>query len=334
MTRQAILLGVKLATSGLIGLLIAGWMQNLHPAFDSPSHFRLHLAGFLVLSCAILFATRCWKWGGLGVVVVLVSLALTLPYLPGTGTVAGMGTATGTGDNSAEAAGNQPPSEDDGRPDIIRLVQMNVRYNNAQFSKATDVIKAAKPDIALLQEITRTNEDLLEDLKPELPHQLYCHQRGAGSVAILSRFPFGSTSKRQCLWTLGFARAEIMLNGTAYDLASFHSRWPWPFSQSKQWQSLQPELEALKNPLILAGDFNAAPWSAIVQNTAQITGTKVAPDLLMTWGPPNAALRPIFGQLLPIDHVMISPQLTFLSRQILADGGSDHYPILTRIKLP
>ncbi|MEP5181532.1 MAG: endonuclease/exonuclease/phosphatase family protein [Rhizobiaceae bacterium] len=312
---------VKLATSGLILLLIAGWLQDLHPAFDSPSHFRLHLAGLLVLASAILLLARCWKWCGLGVVVVLVSVALTRPYLP---SIDG---------NGAAAAKIHSAAEDNAQPDIVRLVQMNVRYNNVRFAKAVEVIKAAKPDIALLQEITRTNEDLLDDLKPELPHQLYCHRQGVGSVAILSRHPFGSANKRQCLWRLGFARAEIVINGVAYDLASYHSRWPWPFSQTRQWRRVQPEFEALQNPLILAGDFNAAPWSAIVQNTARITNTRVAPGLLMTWGLPHAALRPIFSQLLPIDQVMISPQMSFLSRQILADGGSDHYPVLTRIKL-
>ena len=321
MSRQFFLDILKSSSAGLILLLILGWLQDLHPAFDSPSHFRLHFAALLLLVSILLLFVRCWKWTLTGLVVIAISIGLTLPYLPGVEVTSG------------QAQLNDDRNTTASETDILRLVQMNVRFNNLQFRKASAVIKAAKPDVVLLQEITRDNEKILEDLGQSLPHQLHCHRQDIESVAILSRFPFGAANRSDCLWALGFARAEILINGKAIDLASFHSRWPWPFSQARQLEALRGQFEALSHPVIFAGDFNSAPWSASVKQPAQITGTRIAPGLLMTWGSRFAAFRHYIGPVLPIDHILVSPQLTFLSRNLLDDGGSDHFPILTRIKI-
>ncbi|NKB51612.1 MAG: hypothetical protein GKR97_05215 [Rhizobiaceae bacterium] len=321
MSRQFIADTLKLCSAGLILLLISGWLQDFHPAFDSPSHFRLHFAALLAIVSILLLFVRGWIWTLAGLVIIAISVGLTHPYLPGVEV------------NSGQAQLSKSNDETGDQTNVLRLVQMNLRFINTQYRKAIKVISGAEPDIILLQEITRINEKLLEDFIHSHPHQVYCHRQGIGSVAILSRYPFSAANRNQCLWRLGFARAEVLINGRPFNLASLHSRWPWPFSQSRQLQALRGDMEALSHPAILAGDFNSAPWSAAVSKTANITGTKVAPGLLMSWGSPFAAFRQHIGPVLPIDHVLISPQLGFLSREILEDGGSDHFPILTRIKI-
>ena len=307
--------GLKILTAVMIFLLVLGWLQNIHPAFDGPSHFRLHLVGALLLTCVILLIFRCWAWFMAGLLASIVSLFLTLQYLPGFSGI------------SAQAATGSA------RVDELRVVQANIYYKNANTSRMSKVIAAARPDVILLQEVTRISEGILSDFATSHPHQVHCHREGIGSVAILSRFPLGGGQRQECLWTLGFARAEITVNGKTVDFASFHSRWPWPFSQPRQLAALGEEFDRLQHPLILAGDFNAAPWSSAVQLTAERTGTKVAPGLYATWNLQVAFLRRLLGPLLPIDHIMISSDLRYLSREVLADGGSDHYPVLTRIQL-
>ncbi len=300
---------------------MAGWLQNFHPAFDSPSHFRLHFAALLAVISILLLFVRGWQWTLVGLAVVAISIALTRPYLPGIEVTRGL------------AQLNEDKENTESQTNVLRVVQMNLRFTNTQFRKAAQVISAANPDIVLLQEITRVNEKFLEELLQSHPHQLHCQRMGVGSVAILSRFPFSEANRSECLWRLGFARAEVLINGKPFNLASLHSHWPWPFSQSRQFQALREQLETLSHPAILAGDFNSAPWSAAVSKTEKITGTKNAPGLLMTWGSPLAAFRTYIGPVLPIDHILISPQLGFMSRELLGDGGSDHFPILTRIKI-
>ena len=300
----------------MIFLLVFGWLQNVHPAFDGPSHFRLHLVGALLLTCLILLACRLWAWFIAGLLASIVSLFLTLQYLPG---ISGISAQAATGST-------QTTSE-------LRVVQANIYYQNTNTSRMAKVIAAARPDVILLQEVTRISEGILDDFAASHPHQVHCHRKGIGSVAILSRFPLGSGERQKCLWTLGFARAEIMVDGRTVDFASLHSRWPWPFSQPRQLAALQDEFSQLQHPMILAGDFNAAPWSSAVQNTVEQTGTKIAPGLYFTWNMHLGLLRRLFGPILPIDHIMVSPEMTYLSREVLEDGGADHYPVLTRIQL-
>lgn len=321
MNRDFFLSGLKLAAAGMIMLLISGWLQHVHPAFDTPSHFRLHLVATLVLSCVILLAFRCWAWVMAGLLVVAVSVGLTLPYLPG---------LAGT---SVQAGLNQQIKNEPTKTNILRVVQANVRFNNSQTHKISKVIAAAKPDIILLQEITRISEGVLGDFEQSHPHQIHCHHSDIGSVAILSRFPLGDPKRSRCLWRLGFARTQIAIDGRMFEFASFHSRWPWPFSQPRQVAALKTEFEALQHPVIVAGDFNSAPWSAIVRKVANMTNTKTASGLYLTWSLPVDLFRKFIGPILPIDQIMISPKLDYLSREVLEDGGSDHYPVLTRINL-
>jgi endonuclease/exonuclease/phosphatase (EEP) superfamily protein YafD len=304
----------KLAAAGLMALLIAGWMQYIHPAFDGPTHFRLHFCGFLLIVSVLQLMQGRWKWALSGLGVIAVSLALTAPYLPGFGI-------------------NKPGGSHSDDATLLRVVQMNVRYDNQNTDIAVKILNNARPDILLLQEVTTENSDLLRAFSDSHPHQLYCFKAHVGSVAIISRFPFVSPENNLCLEYVGFARAQIRVGDRILNLASIHSRWPWPRSQPRQLAALRPQMRKLNSPLVLAGDFNSAPWSAAVQNVARLTGTTVTPGLVFTYGTWFDLIRSTIGAVLPIDQIMVSPKIEFLSRQVLADGGSDHFPVLSELVL-
>ena len=124
----------------------------------------------------------------------------------------------------------------------------------------------------------------------------------------------------------------MQLGDRVLSLATFHSRWPYPASQPRQMQALKGDFEGLTHPLVLAGDFNSAPWSAAVQRAARWTKTKVAEGVLMTWGSRVSLIRDLVGPSLPIDQIMYSSELVLQERLVLEDVGSDHYPILSRFK--
>ena len=52
----------------------------------------------------------------------------------------------------------------------------------------------------------------------------------------------------------------------------------------------------------------------------------------MTWGSRFALIRDLIGPSLPIDQILISSELEILERVVMKDVGSDHYPILPRLK--
>lgn len=305
----------KLAFLGLAGALVASWLQELHPAFDSPTHFRPYFCAALLVICLALVYARAWTWVASGVLVIGTSLVLTQPYL---------GLADQSGVMDRQQTGT----------DTLRVVQMNMRYNNNQPERAGQVIADAQPDIVILQEVTTGNDIVLRSLAGELPNQVSCYTPYVASVAILSRFPFSSAGNNNCFKYLGFARAGIVVNGRELNIASFHSRWPWPFSQPRQVKELRREFEGLEHPLILAGDFNSAPWSAIVQKVARYSRSRLPEKMLLTWTTKFSFVKKTIGPLLPIDHIMVSPDLMIDARSTLPDGGSDHLPVLSLVKLP
>ncbi|MCC0030309.1 MAG: endonuclease/exonuclease/phosphatase family protein [Brucellaceae bacterium] len=83
---------------------------------------------------------------------------------------------------------------------------------------------------------------------------------------------------------------------------------------------------------VIAGDFNAAPWSAAMRSIADASGATVSPGA--TWlgfGLPQA-LRPLAG--LPIDHVLVKGAAPLEKPWRLGDAGSDHLPVMLRFAVP
>lgn len=308
---------IKLGAFGLMGLLATSWFQEVHPAFDTPSHFRLHFAAALLGASLLLLLTGAWRWMLAGLAVIAVTAYLTQPYLPGFNAF------------SIRAAEAVPQAQ----ADDLSVLQLNIRFNNRTVERTTKLVLATQPDVILFQEITRNNEAVLDQLQQAYPHQWHCHRRGVGSVAILSRHAFAAHDQSSCFETLGFAQAKVQFRDRVLSFATFHSRWPYPASQPRQMAYLKEDFEALTHPLILAGDFNSAPWSAAVQRAARWTRTQVAEGVVMTWGSRVAQIRDMIGPSLPIDQMMYSPELELRQRLVLEDVGSDHYPILSRFTL-
>lgn len=307
---------IKLTAFGLMGVLAATWLQDVHPAFDTPSHFRLHFGLALLAVSLLLLLVGAWRWMVAGVAVLGVTVFLTQPYLPSLDSFSA---------RAADAVSTQQADE-------LSVVQLNIRFNNRNVERTSKLVLEVRPDFVLLQEITRNNEAVLAQLQQAYPHQWHCHRRGIGSVAILSRHPFTQKQDGSCLEQLGFAQVKVLFGGRVLSLASFHSRWPFPASQPRQMRVLQSDFEGLDHPLILAGDFNSAPWSAAVQRAARWTKTKVAEGVVMTWGSPFSQIRDIVGASLPIDQILHSSELVLQERLVLEGVGSDHYPILSRFK--
>ena len=302
MIRQLLL---PLVVAFLCLTLLLGWLGHVHPAFDSFSHFRLHV---LVVLAVVLIVT-CFKrrWNSLlaGVATVLISLGLTVDFLPGNAV-------------QKNATGKR----------VVKVLQFNLFFANSNLSKAHALLSNVDADFVLLQEATRRTRGVLETLKATHPFQHYCKVVG---VAIASRHPFSDTAKSKCSPNFGFGSAQFLMDGRSITLASIHLSWPWPRGQSRQVDRLAPRLKQLEFPHIIAGDFNAAPWSHTVQRIAGLTGGKVAPGYRPSWGPGELGiLRKSIG--LSIDNTIFSNDLAIISRNVLADAGSDHLPMLTTLE--
>ncbi len=293
----------KITITGLIFLSIAillGFLSFIHPLFDSLTHFRIHFLIILVCFLVVLFFLISGKMR-YTIVFILLSIFIYLYIL-----ILGF-----------EFMPTMIVKE------RINMMQFNLRFDNKHIDKLkTYLSKESSIDVATFQEVTYAHKAKLEELKDKYPYQAYCEFATVGGEMIISKYPF--TNNGGCIKGQGLVWREIDTGNKKFSLVSLHLHWPYPYSQYNQITTLSKELEQIKGPIILAGDFNAAPWSHAVERIANTSHSRVISGV--RWS--IKVDTPIASIWLPIDHVL---SYGFLNEQIATgkDLGSDHLPILS-----
>ncbi|HTV68891.1 MAG TPA: endonuclease/exonuclease/phosphatase family protein [Rhizobiaceae bacterium] len=313
-TRTIFAILLFLASIGISLPLVAGMLGRVHPAFDSFAHFRWHLSLAMIAVSLLLLATRFRLHGLLSGALGVAALWTTLP---------GMG-----------FGGGQAAADDSESSAIYRLLQLNLRFNNPEVGTVLSLIGRTKPDVVTLNEVSAHWQPHLEKLAPMYPYRTVCGSPGiVGGVAILSRRPLAPGQFVHCNDAGGLATARIDFGGRWVDIGAMHLHWPWPFQQPAHIKALSPQLSELGETALLAGDLNAATWSAAVETVAAASGTTPVEGIGATW------LTPLLPQILidymglPIDHVFWKGGIVLRSVTRQEHVGSDHLPVLVEFSL-
>ncbi len=288
-----------------LAALAAGFLGRVHPAFDSVGHFRVHML-LAVLALAVLAALAgARRAAGAAVIAAVAAGATVAPYIVPSGTVAAM------------AAGGNAPA--------ITLLQMNLLFK-ADLSEALGTIAATDPDIVTLQEVTSEHWKTLEAL--DYPYRARCETpRWVGDVAILSRLPL--SGPEACIPRENFMVRGVPFGGGTLNIVAQHLSWPWPHPQAAQVEMVSPTLGGLRAPTVIAGDFNAAPWSANVRAYARAAGAAPVGGIGTTWPTMLPGwLMTVAG--LPLDNILVTPGLSAQATTLPATD-SDHSPVLVRL---
>jgi endonuclease/exonuclease/phosphatase (EEP) superfamily protein YafD len=285
------------ATVCLVAVILAGFAASFHPLFDSIGHFRFHLTALVLPAVVVLWLAKMRRAALLGLLFGVLS-AFSMQLLP--------------------------PLSDVGAGSPVRFVQFNALFSNQRPKDSANWIRSMSPDIVTLQEVSPRSRVIMDELKADLPHQLLCEFATVGGVAVLSKKPFGRSG---CI--KGDGLAWVVVDGATY--ASLHLHWPYPYRQKQQIARLKPELAAMPRPVVLGGDFNAAPWSAAAREIAEATDTRVVSGLRLTlrMGPPPLGPLPF----MPIDHVLIPRDAAVSEVETGPQIGSDHHPVFLRLGL-
>lgn len=297
--------------------LALGFFGAFHPAFDSFSHFRAHLAVVLALVALPLLFSKTRIEAIVALIFAAAAFATTAGALPLPGL-------------SPVQAGFKA---DAGERAVYRLLQMNLRYDNPTPEKVLSLIGRTQPDIIALNEVSAMWEAKLAFIASAYPHRIICsHPYTRSGVAILSRRPFAGSGEPRCDDRGAFAIASVNFGGQPVDVATIHMGWPWPFFQQWQVGAMTPSLRSLGPTALMAGDCNAVPWSATVRRIAEAGGLDTMPSIGATW---QLAGLPDFLRFagLPIDHVFSKGAVLVHSARLLEPVGSDHLPTMVEFSL-
>ena len=309
------------ATAALLAVTLAGFCGAWHWWLDLASHFR----GYWLLAAAVVGVL------GLGrprsVAFACSSLALVanawamLPFwLPAPAV------------QPTNAAVNRPL---DPLPPL-ELVSANLLRSNPDKSLAVAWLRDRRPDVAVLLEVDAAWAAGLSSLDGIYPHRVVEPRGDNFGLAVLSRWPladpvvttFGGTPYPCIVATVRFRGRDVRL-------FAIH---PHPPKSAAQAAALRAQLEAVAaaaatatRPCIVAGDFNATPWSVSYRAFADRSGlrdTAAGRGVQPTWNVLLPAPR------IPIDHVFASSDVVVIRRAVGPDLGSDHFPVEAALRLP
>lgn len=226
-------------------------------------------------------------------------------------------------------------------PRQLRLVQFNAwGKRNADYDGSLAWLQESKADVIVM---------------PEPPHQLVNGLKKAGyhlscfdaansycAVAILSReAPLGRgvVARNDGRSHPPLARAVLPApGGGSFTVVGAHFVWPTePHRQSWQRERLGEVIDQSgpRERLIVAGDFNSAPWSSARRQDDRAWGLERRTRALFSWPTKRVSIKGHGAPfpILPIDHVYAGADWRTVSVERGPMLGSDHYPVVVTLAL-
>lgn len=310
MLRKSIKFGVLLATIGGPLIVLFGFLNWFHPAFDLIANFRYHAALGCIFLALVWMVAKHWR---IGVSVLLVgafalfSASAGLPKL------------------------KSAPAISDSK--IYSIISFNVRFDNPNRNDLIKLLEKHDPDIFIGIEMSSIWSDQLFRLSAIYKNTFHCPEwANIGGIYVFSKFSF-TDANTYCHDYAAFGTQQMLVDGQAITIAGTHLRWPWPASQPRQLRALKPVLKKLDENALVVGDFNASTWTYAISSFADNGRLKVVPNIGLTWLDVRLPKFLTRWLGLPIDNVMHKGRVKVIDVKALPHTGSDHLPILTRFSV-
>ncbi|MDB5454057.1 MAG: endonuclease [Caulobacteraceae bacterium] len=218
--------------------------------------------------------------------------------------------------------------------ETFKVVQLNLweqdwTHNEVKYAW----IRKQNPDAVMLEETGLNAAGLMTKLSRDYPYSYSCVVPASACSVLLM-------SKRKALAVggsgEGYRAADMVwarFRGESgdYVLAVAHATWPMPDGrQSVELAQIAKTLSGLKTDTILAGDFNATPWSFPLRGFDKSSGLVRRTHAMPTFpaGQVTSQRLPTPAAVLPIDHVYSSPAWSPVSVRRGPNLGSDHLPLV------
>lgn len=211
----------------------------------------------------------------------------------------------------------------------LKVATFNTLYDSDKADAVQAEILRLDADVITLLEMGPNKRRILQALKDRYPHQANCYGIDYCNLVVLSKFPI-LDSDAKALWEgPPYIRARLGPEAGNITVLGVHTiRFPHSRAQYRQVVELSKLIEKLPGRKLVMGDFNATPFSRIIETVEQRSNLNRLTNL-PTW-PSHANLPQI-----AIDHIFVSPGIKVTeSQQIGQPAGSDHFPVMLRIAVP
>jgi endonuclease/exonuclease/phosphatase (EEP) superfamily protein YafD len=292
---------------------LAGWSWPL----ELVCHFQVQILLGAVGCAAVLALLHRWWWLAVAMVGACAGAASVLPYEV-------LGPAAHAGGEVREAG-------------HLRILLSNVLASNRDHDRVRRVAQESGADVLVMQEFDGRWQRDLADLKDRYPYTLATRPSDAMGMAVYSRIPIESFDT---LVLGGAGRPTFVLrldlDGRKFSMVCTHPRQPLPPAgfelRNDQLEQVGRLLAGLPAPVILVGDLNTTMWSPWFKRLCERSGlesVRRGRGVLASW----PAFLPALMRV-PIDHVLVSPDVTVTACQLGPPVGSDHLPLIVDLLLP
>lgn len=299
---------MRLLAAALLALVVLGYGEAWVRWLDAVSAFRLHLGVIAVAVALIALLAR----RRLAAAVAAVAVGLSLV---GLGPVWQAPTLDGPEDGAS-----------------FTLLFANIRFRNPDLPAAAEALLAEEADVLVTVE---TPEEAFALLAPAYPYRAIRQRPGRVLRSVIwSRHPLEAPAVHLDETRGPVAAAAVVDLGEArVGLIGGHFMRAWLGLAEGQIDGLAGMAGTIDAPLVVAGDMNAVPWSRLVAEAANVTGTRVLGGYRVTWrGRYPGGLPEPWGH--QIDHLLAAPGVGVDAVHTVAIPGSDHRGLLARITVP
>jgi endonuclease/exonuclease/phosphatase (EEP) superfamily protein YafD len=218
----------------------------------------------------------------------------------------------------------------------LTVLVLNLDARNDDHEAVAELIRERRPDVFGAVELTTVWERELDEVLEPYGYRHLEAREALWGVGIYSRRPLSDPTT---LFPGGadypLAVATVEGRSRPIRLALLHPRAPATPSEADRHASLlRAAGEAVRaggGSGIVMGDLNTTPWSARYRELLEDAGledTREGRGLQTTW----PSFLPTILRI-PIDHVLVTPDLAAAEREVGPEVGSDHLPVWAELAL-
>lgn len=231
----------------------------------------------------------------------------------------------------------RPRPVDAGDGPRLRLFSANLLYVNTDMEGIAEELRAARPDVVALQEVSPLNLADLEaaGVLDDYPYRLLAPRPDPFGSAVLSRLPLAD-SELLLVAGLPLPRTTLLLGDLRVRLYDIHTRAPTGRGLGT-WKAQLAELRRLveeeDGPRVVAGDLNATsghhPYRELLGAGLRDAHVERGRWWAATW-PRDRWWTPPVARL---DHILVSPEVAVVDVREGVGRGSDHRPVIADLAL-